>query len=119
MACAIVVGLVLYALRQNINLFYYPSDLYLLKSMPRHPIRIGGVVREDSLQNIDGLKIKFVITDFSHEVDVSYTGILPDLFKEGQGVVAGGKLNDQNIFIADQILAKHDENYRARDINAS
>lgn len=108
---ALVVGLVLYALRENINLFYTPIQLAQQDSIPQTRIRLGGMVRKGSLQYNQDLSVTFIVTDFKHDVQVRYKGVLPDLFKEGQGVVALGTMRDNNIFSAEQILAKHDENY--------
>ncbi len=120
---ALVITLVLYALRQNINLFFTPSQLLSKEVIHNTRIRIGGMVREGSiLRNIssDSMNVKFVITDFEHEVTVQYSGVLPDLFREGQGVVALGKLDVNQIFRAEQILAKHDEKYMPpRSVNAT
>ncbi len=104
----------MYALRQNIDLFYSPTELHAANILPQQQIRRGGMVRHDSIQHTNNLKVTFVVTDFKDDVIVHYTGILPDLFKEGQGVVASGSLNADNIFVADQILAKHDQNYMPR-----
>lgn len=113
---AAVIGLILYALRQNIDLYYTPSELHKVQAtyIPQQQIRIGGMVQNQSLQTLEELKIRFVVTDFEQDITVEYVGILPDLFKEGQGVVAAGRLNADNVFIADQILAKHDQNYMPR-----
>lgn len=111
LAFASVVGLVLYALRQNINLFYTPAQLFAAERMPIHRIRIGGMVQAHSVKRGSDLNVSFTITDFKKELQVQYSGVLPDLFKEGQGVVALGTMNTDQIFIAEQILAKHDENY--------
>lgn len=108
---AMIIGLVLFALRQNINLFYTPSELNKLTVKPTSRIRVGGMVRNGSLKSHDNLKVVFIITDYSQDLEIVYTGVLPDLFKEGQGVVALGALNANNTFVAEQILAKHDENY--------
>lgn len=116
---AVTVSLVLYALRQNINLFFTPTQLLETQKLPLSPmtrIRVGGVVREGSIsRNIkaeaNALTVQFIITDFQHDVLVVYTGVLPDLFREKQGVVALGVFGSDKIFKADQILAKHDENY--------
>lgn len=108
---AMIIGLVLFALRQNINLFYTPSELNKLTVKPTSRIRVGGMVRNGSLKSHDNLKVVFIITDYSQDLEIAYTGVLPDLFKEGQGVVALGTLNANNTFVAEQILAKHDENY--------
>ncbi len=112
---AIVLGLILYALRQNIDLFYTPSELSKIKTqLPQQQIRIGGMVQKNSLEYLEALKVRFIVTDYKQDVLVEYVGILPDLFKEGQGVVAAGRLNMENVFIAEQILAKHDQNYMPR-----
>ena len=113
----VIVGLVLYALSQNINLFFSPSDMVQGKAPAHQRIRAGGMVREGSLVRApDSLKVRFIITDFVEDVEVDYTGILPDLFREGQGIVAQGKLSDDGVFLADEILAKHDENYMPPEV---
>jgi cytochrome c-type biogenesis protein CcmE len=114
---AIIVSLVLYALSQNINLFFSPSDMAQGKAPIEQRIRAGGMVREGSLTRAgDSLKVSFLITDFVEDVSVTYEGILPDLFREGQGIVAQGKLNNQGVFVADEVLAKHDENYMPPEV---
>jgi len=113
----IIVALVLYALSQNINLFFSPSDMAQGKAPLEQRIRAGGMVREGSLVRAkNSLKVTFVITDFVKNVNVSYEGILPDLFREGQGIVAQGKLNNAGVFVADEVLAKHDENYMPPEV---
>jgi cytochrome c-type biogenesis protein CcmE len=113
----IIVALVLYALSQNINLFFSPSDMAQGKAPLEQRIRAGGMVREGSLVRAkNSLKVTFVITDFVENVNVSYEGILPDLFREGQGIVAQGKLNSAGVFVADEVLAKHDENYMPPEV---
>jgi len=113
----VIVGLVLYALSQNINLFFSPSDMAQGKAPAHQRIRAGGMVREGSLVRAsDSLTVHFVITDFAEDVEVEYTGILPDLFREGQGIVAQGKLNDDGVFLADEVLAKHDEKYMPPEV---
>lgn len=107
----LVTGLVLYALRQNINLYYTPQQLLVAENVLNRRIRIGGLVMRDSIKFADDLKVMFIITDFKNNIAVEYSGILPDLFRENQGVVAAGILQANNIFIAEQILAKHDEKY--------
>jgi cytochrome c-type biogenesis protein CcmE len=109
-----VVSLVLYALQQNINLFYTPVELLHANFPAGVRVRVGGMVQPKSLQHSEGLQVNFIITDYKAELAVKYNGLLPDLFREGQGVVALGVLQTEAatpIFIADQILAKHDENY--------
>lgn len=114
---SIIVGLVLYSLSQNINLFFSPTDMAQGKALAGQRIRAGGMVREGSLERAtDSLKVRFVITDFVEDVKVDYTGILPDLFREGQGIVAQGKMNDEGVFLADELLAKHDENYMPPEV---
>lgn len=110
-ALAVAIGLILYALSQNINLFFTPSDIASHNINNQKPFRLGGMVVKDSLTREKNLQVQFRVTDFDHEVSVSYQGILPDLFREGQGIVALGQVNDSGVFVAKQILAKHDENY--------
>jgi len=110
------VGLVLYALSQNINLFYTPTQLVTETITPNKTIRVGGMVQKGSLKHLDALAVEFTITDFKHETTIRYKGIMPDLFKEGQGVVALGKVGPNGDFVAEQILAKHDENYMPPEI---
>ena len=111
LALSIVVALVLFALKQNINLFYTPSELTAAKILPGVRIRVGGMVSVGSLQQDNSLRVKFAITDYKQELNIIYLGVLPDLFREGQGVVALGVLGADNVFLAQQLLAKHDENY--------
>lgn len=109
---SIVTALVMYALRQNISLFYTPSDVAMGKVPTKHHIRLGGMVEKNSiLRSKDSLNVEFKITDFDKTITVSYTGILPDLFREEQGIVAEGELLDDQHFKAIQVLAKHDANY--------
>jgi len=117
-AIAVVVSLVLFALRQNLNLFYTPQQVAQGEAPKNKRIRIGGMVTKGSVLRKEGLRVQFIVTDFFDEVLVEYQGILPDLFKEGQGVVALGTLvfTDKLVFIADQILAKHDENYMPPEV---
>lgn len=111
------VGLVAYALRGNINLFYPPAEVAQGKAPVGTPIRVGGMVREGSVQRSDGsLEIAFVITDFEADVPVVYEGILPDLFDEGQGAVASGELTEEGVLMASEVLAKHDENYMPPEV---
>lgn len=113
------VALAATALRQHADLFYTPQML-VERGMPEigQRVRIGGFVRPDSLRNGDGAEIVFIIEDGSGErVNVSYTGIAPDLFREGEGVVATGRFNEGSpVFMAEEILAKHDENYQPREL---
>ena len=117
---ALIVGLVMYALTENINLFYSTSQIANGEAPVGARIRAGGMVVDDSVKRIpDSLKVKFAITDFEHQVVVEFTGILPDLFREGQGIIAQGKMDAQGVFQADEVLAKHDENYMPPEIAES
>lgn len=107
-----VVGLILYALGNSLAVYISPSDVKQGRVPQSEFFRIGGHVKEDSLQReSDGVTLRFIITDRAEEVPVYYKGILPDLFKEGKGVVAQGKLSSEGHLIANEVLAKHDENY--------
>ncbi len=109
---AVAAALVLTAFEDNIVFFYSPTDLATKHPSPDQRIRIGGIVVDDSVtRKADGVTIEFRVTDIENTVRVSYRGILPDLFREGQGIVAGGKLVAGGVFVADEVLAKHDENY--------
>lgn len=107
-------GLVLYALRDNIVFFYGPSEVVAKELAPGTRVRIGGLVKQGSLQR-DGGTVHFAVTDGKHEIPVTYRGPLPDLFREGQGVVAEGVL-DHSGLAASMILAKHDERYMPREV---
>ena len=102
--------LILNALNSNIALYVTPSEVAAGKSPQGQAFRIGGMVKDDSVKR-DGLTVNFVITDLVKDIPVSYTGILPDLFKEGKGAVIQGRLDSKGHFIASEVLAKHDENY--------
>lgn len=112
---AIAIGLGLFAMQKNINLFYAPSEL---ENAPKGVlIRVGGLVVEDSVKrDKDSLKVEFALTDNAENVVVNYEGILPDLFREGQGIVTMGRLQENGTFEASEVLAKHDENYMAPEI---
>ena len=113
-AALVVIGvaasLILNALNSNIALFVTPSEVAAGKAPKDQAFRIGGMVKDDSVRR-DGLTVRFVITDLVKEIPVAYTGILPDLFKEGKGAVIQGRMNANGEFIASEVLAKHDENY--------
>jgi len=114
-ACA--VGLAAYAMRENINLFYPPADIAAGQVPAGKKIRAGGMVVKGSLRrDPNSLKVDFLITDYKAEVPVQYTGILPDLFAEGQGVVANGTLDANGVFQATEVLAKHDEKYMPPEV---
>ena len=109
---SLIVALVLYALRANINLFYTPAEVAAGSAPALTRIRVGGMVEAGSVQqDISGLGLSFVLVDAHARLAVRYEGLLPDLFAEGRGAVATGKLNQHKVFIAEYILAKHDENY--------
>ena len=107
--------LVFKGLSENINLFYSPSDLH--KAQINAQIRVGGMVRKDSIIRVENsLRVSFVITDFEEDLVINYDGILPDLFSEEAGIVAKGKINEEGIFVANEVLAKHDENYMPPEV---
>ena len=113
-------GLVAFALRDNINLFYPPVDVLAGKAPNDRSIRLGGMVVEGSIERSDTeLDTTFWVTDYEASVAVRYSGILPDLFAEGEGVVAEGVLDDDGVLIATQVLAKHDENYMPPEVAAA
>ncbi len=114
---SLAVGLMLVALKENINLFYTPVQIAAGEAPKHRTLRAGGMVVEGSVKRAENdLTVLFDVTDGKAEVTISYTGILPDLFREGQGIVALGQLNDQNIFVASEVLAKHDENYMPPEV---
>jgi cytochrome c-type biogenesis protein CcmE len=109
---AVGVGLALKSLDQNIMFFFTPSEVISGKAPTNKLFRMGGMVVEGSVNRPgDGLTVKFDLTDNEQQVTVQYAGILPDLFREGQGIIANGRLNDSGEFVAEEVLAKHDENY--------
>jgi cytochrome c-type biogenesis protein CcmE len=109
---SLAVGLVLYALRGNVNLYFTPTQVFNKEVPLGRSFRIGGLVEEGSIKREkDGLTTSFIITDTVKKIPVTYKGILPDLFKEGKGVVAQGKVEADGVMHADEVLAKHDENY--------
>jgi cytochrome c-type biogenesis protein CcmE len=108
----VIAALVLNALNSNIALYISPTDVAAGKAPQDKLFRIGGLVKEGSLKRqADGVTVSFVVTDTDKDLTVNYKGILPDLFKEGKGVVAQGKLGGEGVFVAQEVLAKHDENY--------
>ena len=114
---AVAAALGLSAFEDNIVFFYSPTDLATKNPSPDQRIRIGGIVVDDSVtRQADGVTIEFRVTDIENTVRVSFRGILPDLFREGQGIVAGGKLASGGVFVADEVLAKHDENYMPAEV---
>jgi cytochrome c-type biogenesis protein CcmE len=113
---AVAVGLVLFAMRDSIVFFYSPSDVSAMKIGPGTRFRLGGLVETGSVVRGEGTTIRFTITDQTKTLPVIYTGVLPDLFREGQGVVAEGMLEPGGVFRADYVLAKHDENYMPPEV---
>ena len=115
----IAVFFILKSLTDNILYFKSPTDIQLSQDIIfDKKIRVGGMVKKNSI-NINNKEIKFIITDLNNELVVSYSGTVPNLFSEGKGVVAEGKLQDKKFFIADRILAKHDENYMPPEVKAA
>ena len=109
--------LALNAFDENLMFFFSPSEIAEGKAPSGHPFRVGGLVATDSVKRkTDGLTTSFTVTDNAESVTVEYTGILPDLFREGQGIVAMGQLNQEGIFVASEVLAKHDENYMPPEV---
>lgn len=114
----LALGLSLYALRQKVNLYQTPEQVMAAPPNSNIVFRLGGMVVKGSVQHADNLQVRFILTDFHANIPVQYQGILPSLFREGQGIVAQGHLN-QGVFIADEVLAKHDANYKPPGIAAS
>tara|TARA_R110002110_G_scaffold66978_1_gene183038 strand:+ start:134009 stop:134458 length:450 start_codon:yes stop_codon:yes gene_type:complete len=111
------VGLVVYAMRGNINLFFPPTDVAAGLAPIGQPLRVGGMVKEGSVQrSATSLEVRFELTDYQATVPVVYRGILPDLFDEGQGAVASGVLGNDGVLEASEVLAKHDENYMPPEV---
>jgi len=113
---ALAVGLVLSALKQSIVFFNSPTELVEKHIKPGTRMRIGGLVKEGSISRGEGLAVRFEVTDGKRSVPVAYQGLLPDLFREGQGVVAEGALDPDGMFRADNVLAKHDERYMPKEV---
>jgi cytochrome c-type biogenesis protein CcmE len=114
------IGLSLFALSNNIDLFFTPTQVAAGEVTPGQRIRVGGMVKEGSVEhNQDILEVSFITTDYNHDVRVHYAGILPDLFREGQGIVAEGSMSPDGTFIASRVLAKHDENYMSVEVKAA
>ena len=117
---AIAGALALSAFRHNVMFFFDPSQVAAGRVPAGERFRLGGMVTEGSLQRAPGsLEVRFVVTDFSHDVPVTYTGVLPDLFREGAGVVAHGRMRADGTFVADEVLAKHDEKYMPPEVARS
>jgi cytochrome c-type biogenesis protein CcmE len=112
------VFLILRSLEENVVYFQSPTEIKLLAEIKKKKIRVGGMVKKESII-IKSEEIKFIITDLKNEINVTYSGAVPNLFSEGKGVVAEGYLKDKNFFLATKILAKHDENYKPPEVKAS
>ena len=116
----VAVTLALSALQENINLFYTPTQIAAGEAPEGTRIRAGGMVEEGSVQRTnDSLTVTFRVTDYAEAVTIQYQGILPDLFREGQGIVALGRVNADGVLVADEVLAKHDENYMPPEVTAA
>jgi cytochrome c-type biogenesis protein CcmE len=118
---AVTVGLMVVAFREGLNVFFTPTEIAEGKVPAQQDFRIGGMVKVGSLvrEGLEGTRIEFVATDYCFDIPVAYTGVLPDLFREGQGVVADGYMDEQGVFQAQQVLAKHDENYMSAEVRAA
>ena len=112
------VFLVLKSLEENVVYFQSPSEIKSLTELTNNKIRVGGMVKKNSI-SMNSNEVNFVITDFKNEINVTYSGAVPNLFEEGKGVVAEGVLKDRNLFSATKILAKHDENYMPPEVKAA
>ena len=110
--------LILKSLEENVVFFKSPSEIKILAEIQNKKIRVGGMVKKDSV-SVVSKEMKFIITDFKSEISVTYSGVIPNLFEEGKGVVAEGYLKDKNFFFATKILAKHDENYMPPEVAES
>ena len=114
----LTVFLVLKSLEENVVYFQSPSEINSLTELTNNKIRVGGMVKKNSI-SINSNEVNFIITDFKNEINVTYSGAVPNLFEEGKGVVAEGVLKDRNFFSATKILAKHDENYMPPEVKAA
>jgi cytochrome c-type biogenesis protein CcmE len=113
---AAAVAFALKAFQENLMFFFSPTEVVEGKAPQNAPFRLGGMVSDGSVKRGDGLKIQFSLHDYNKTVGVEYEGILPDLFREGQGIVALGRMNAHGQFVADEVLAKHDENYMPPEV---
>mgnify|MGYP001379215846 FL=1 len=114
----LTIFLILKALEENVVYFQSPTEIKLLSELKDSKIRVGGMVKKDSI-SINANEVRFIITDFKNEINVTYTGAVPNLFAEEKGVVAEGFLKDRSVFSATKILAKHDENYMPPEVKAA
>ena len=110
----------LQAFQKNLLYYYSPTQIHAGEAPGARSFRVGGLVENGSVHREPGsLEVKFTLTDFANTVGVSYTGVLPDLFREGQGIIARGRLRDDGVFVAEEVLAKHDENYMPPEVKDS
>jgi cytochrome c-type biogenesis protein CcmE len=116
----IATAFALQAFQKNLLYYYSPTQIHAGEAPDARSIRVGGLVENGSVQREPGsLEVRFTLTDFSKTLGVSYTGVLPDLFREGQGIIARGKMRDDGVFVAEEVLAKHDENYMPPEVKDS
>lgn len=115
-ALSLATWLVINALDNNLSYFFSPTEVAENKAPQDHLFRLGGLVKVDSVKRLEGIDVEFVVTDEANDIKVIYSGILPDLFDEGQGVIAQGRLGNNGIFKAEEVLAKHDENYMPPEV---
>ncbi|MBL8590633.1 MAG: cytochrome c maturation protein CcmE [Methylobacteriaceae bacterium] len=113
---AVALGLVLFAMRSNVTYFFSPAEIVEKNVAPGTRLRVGGLVKEGSVKKESGQKVVFAVTDTTRDIAVTYVGLLPDLFREGQGVVVEGVLDSHERFSATTVLAKHDETYMPREV---
>ena len=118
LAIILSVFLILKSLEENVIYFQSPTEVKILPEVETKKIRVGGMVKKDSIL-VKEKNLKFIITDFKNEINVTYSGVVPNLFSEGKGVVAEGYLKDRSFFLATKILAKHDENYMPPEVKAA
>ena len=117
LSAAVIIFFILKSLEENVVFFFSPTEINSKQNISfNKKIRVGGLVKKDSISK-DETSINFIITDLKNEIIVSYSGLIPNLFSEGKGVVAEGKLKDKKYFVADKILAKHDENYMPPEVS--
>lgn len=115
-ALGVAAGLILNAFNSNLVFFFSPTEVLAGEAPTKKPFRVGGLVEQGSLDMGDGLNVSFKVTDNLNSIEIRYEGVLPDLFREGQGIVAQGRLTDSGVFQADEVLAKHDENYMPPEV---
>ena len=115
---SLTIFLILKSLEENVVFFQSPSEIKVLSELKKKKIRVGGMVKNKSI-SVQKDELNFIITDFKNEIIVTYSGVVPNLFAEGKGVVAEGYLKDKNFFLATKILAKHDENYMPPEVKAA